>query len=737
MKHLLPAPLFLPSSRLAMIAPYSIPGPARPRRSCRGMTEDRRVRVSWLGHCLRRGLHWAGAGLLGTVLMAESVEPPPLTTAAAIRQLPAEDARQGLPVHLNGMVLDYNQHLFSDLMITDGEFGIYVSNTTELGLALRPGHLIEVVGITGEGDFAPIIVAQRITITGMGTLPPGKPISFDQLVSGSEDGQWVTIRGIFRLVTSDPKTGRQRPTIEIHTGGGRVAGRITEFDGPRAAQLVDAEVSVTGVCFPWFNRRRQFLNMHLSIPSMEQIQVIKPAPEKPFAVERRTVQSLMRFDPVGVHGHRVKVAGKVTLQLNEKTVFLRDETGGILVELSMATPTTLGDHVEALGFPAASEFSPILEDSTLRILSHHAPPAPRETNAKGAQSGNFDADLISLEARLVDRFQTANATVLVLESDQILFEAHLSHLRGAESLNSLRPGSRLNLTGVCLAQLGQQRWPEVFRLLLRSPKDVTILDAPSWWTLQRVVLALAIMTAIVIFALIWVVALRRRVLLQTQVISDKVRREAVFEERSRIAREFHDTLEQGLTGIGMQLEVAAARIDSAPKVAKEIFRIAQLMILHTRTEARSFVWELRTLALEGDGLDNALRELVNRLHDDTDIKATLSVTGPVHQLPGRTEAHLLRVAQEAVTNIIKHADAQHAKIELSHTAESALLRVSDDGRGFDLESSAGSTAGHFGLVGMRERAEKVGGHLSVFSTPGGGTTIEIKIAQRSADEITH
>lgn len=198
---------------------------------------------------------------------------------------------------------------------------------------------------------------------------------------------------------------------------------------------------------------------------------------------------------------------------------------------------------------------------------------------------------------------------------------------------------------------------------------------------------------------------------------------AVLEERNRMAREIHDTLAQGFVGIALQLQAVEKAMPDAPDKAERHLALAQSMVSHSLVEARRTVWDLRSHALESNDLATAFSHTARQMTEGTDVVAEVRVSGEIRRLPSRIESNALRIAQEALTNAIKHADPKHVLIELDFEAANLQLRVKDDGRGFDTEGVLATADGHFGLLGMRERVEHVGGRLTLLSRPGEGTEV--------------
>ena len=201
----------------------------------------------------------------------------------------------------------------------------------------------------------------------------------------------------------------------------------------------------------------------------------------------------------------------------------------------------------------------------------------------------------------------------------------------------------------------------------------------------------------------------------------------VLEERARLAREIHDTLAQGFVGISSQLDAVAMSLPGNVDLAKQHLQLASKMARHSLTEARRSVMDLRASALEGHDLPAALHEGAKQWTSGSAVEVQVDVTGEPKHLPEEMEQNLLRIAQEAVANALKHAAASRIWIRLSMEARRLCLRVEDDGRGFEQQDAFSTVGGHFGLLGMRERAERLGGALSLHSRPGDGTQVEVTV----------
>lgn len=214
---------------------------------------------------------------------------------------------------------------------------------------------------------------------------------------------------------------------------------------------------------------------------------------------------------------------------------------------------------------------------------------------------------------------------------------------------------------------------------------------------------------------------------------------AVTRERNRMAREFHDTLAQGFTGILLQIEAVDSALETSQlDRARQRLDNARLLARDSLAEARRSVWSLRPMVLEYQGLPGAVRDAVRALAVDDGPAVRFRTGGAPRPLDPELEADLLRVAQEAVTNAAKHAGAANVALELLYGPASVELRVSDDGGGFQQCPAAGRPDGSgFGLTAMRERLARHGGELGIQSTPGTGTRLVARVELPVANQTAH
>jgi signal transduction histidine kinase/ActR/RegA family two-component response regulator len=472
---------------------------------------------SW-SHAHRRHRHPERSlvRVLLTALVYGSVAhaaPKVLDSAAQIRALPAKEAARGLPVRLRGVVTYYDPGAI-DLFVQDATGGIYVA--CDKPLAVERGQQVEVTGITGPGDFAPVVLHPQARVLGPGTLPRPSSASFDELLTGRRDAQWVEGEGVVKSALAQ---GRHL-NFYVAAGGGQLKLIVLNFPQIDLQRLVEAHVRFRGAAAATFNDKRQLTGLLVFAQSFDDV-VFEEAHTTAWQYPLRRAGELLRFSadedpPAANQSRRVRVRGVVTFQQMGHALFLRDGDQILMVLTHQLVAVEPGDQVEALGFPTLGEFAPVLQDAVFRRIGHGPAPAPvRATAQEMLREGDHDANLVEIDAQLLSRIRDQNGETLAMKSGGRIFNARIDRA-DARSLPPFEEGSELRLTGICLIEPGGElNAPQSFRLLLRSPADILVLRRPAWWNLSRSLGLLSFLGIIVLAALAWVMMLRRRVRTQT------------------------------------------------------------------------------------------------------------------------------------------------------------------------------------------------------------------------------
>ena len=409
------------------------------------------------------------------------------------------------------------------------------------------------------------------------------------------------------------------------------------------------------------------------------------------------------------HPSQVTIHGVVTLV--SPILFVQDSTGGIaILAAHTAQPVQIGDAVEARGDAELHDFSSVLRNADVRLLWSHTPVPPVSVTASQAATGAFDAQFIETEGRLVSQQRTgAHSVVLKLDEGNQSFVAIAEYPSLAETLNTLKVGSRLRLRGICVTDRAFARDEMPFALLMRSVEDAQMVEPPPWWNTQHVV-------ELIISLLTFSLGIQ---LAYTSVKRSRLR--AVMEERERLALEMHDTLAQSFAGLGFQLEALSGQVEPDSPMRKQLESTVD-MVRSGHAEARRNIAAMRPGNMEQMGLAKALEEAAKTIVQDGPIAIEMSVRGEAKQIPLRIGDTLFRIGQEAIANAVRHAHPRTIQLRLVYGRPSVKLTVRDDGDGF---SPQGEPAG-FGIRGMKRRADGIAATLRIRSSPGHGTSVAVR-----------
>jgi hypothetical protein len=471
---------------------------------------------------------------------------PVLSTVRQVHLLTHEEAKRGYPVHLTG-VLTYYDPLWRFMFVQDATGGIFtfIPNSdfqpgqSAKGLSApnkeyEAGQLVEVDGESGPGQFAPVVLNPRFRILGKTLLPVVPQLTLDELFGGLQDSNWVEAEGIVQTVTLD----REHASLGIVSGSRKFKATVPGYaTQPLPTHLIDARVKIRGACGAVFNGNRQLIGMQIFVPGIDQIFVEEAAQPDPFALPVRANNSLLQFNPQERPGHRVRVQGIVTLQRPDGSIFIKDEASGLYVKTQQETQLERGDRVDVVGFAAAGEFTPILEDAIFQKSSSGASPVPVFITAEEAFTGNSHSQLVQIEAKLLERVMTSTDQVLTLQAGAYTFNAFLTNPRSGEDLDLPRNGSLVQLTGICLVEADKSRLNEAgsfriksFHLLIPTAEDIVVLRSAPWLTLKNLMVLLGVSSFLIVSAFAWVAILRRRVHKQTEFIRHQLETEGSLKE---------------------------------------------------------------------------------------------------------------------------------------------------------------------------------------------------------------
>lgn len=700
----------------------------------------------------------------------------PLTSADAALSLSAEEAAQRRKILLTGVVTAAEADWKGQFFVQDATGGIFVENLS--GPPPEPGEQVVVEGVSHPGAFAPIVSAPQWRSLGRGPLPEPKRVPIEDLLMGAEDGRRIEVAGVVRSARLE----NGRLTVDLVASGHRLRVYARPLAEAAPDDLVACRVTVRGTAAThYIGALRHLTSVAIYVPRTEDFVVHETERPNPFDQPVIPINSVAQYRRGQRAEQRVHVRGAVTFQRRGREVFLQDSSGGIHIVTTSAESFAMGDQVEAVGFLEYQGHLPLLRDAALRRSAEKnfpVPPraAPFVEIARGEHHGNF----ITLRGRVIDhsrrpdtlpsgRLAGVVATWLV-QGPETTFTVEYPENGDDPALAAVPVGSLVEVDGVCVSTLEVDPTGGKLvglRLLLPSPEALRVLERPSWFTPARLLAGLGIVSAVLLVVIGWLLtvskknAVLRRVVRELEVAQDELQEahdtlehkvversaqlqvemtarktaelqfKAVLAERTRLARDLHDTLEQTLAGIALRLNTAARLFRRDPDASDTHLQLARNWLHQSQVNLRRSIWDLRSRELEQFDLAQALRTSAEQLVQGTGIELDFQTKGGPRSLPEVVEENVLRVGQEALTNVAKHAKASRVSIVLEFDPRVLRLRIEDDGAGF--EPALASRDGHFGLTGMAERAKRIAGGLVINSAPGRGTTLTLEVPLETAD----
>lgn len=667
--------------------------------------------------------------LLATTLLADALELP-LRSIESVRSLSHEEAAKRHKVELEGTVLFvYSKH--SAIILHDGTGSCWVGASSPLNKNIKYGSKVRVTGATYvDNSYLANIRGATAEYLGEGSIPEPRVARAEDLFAKWIDTQWIQMEA---LVVGTEEDGLAF-TLVLD-----IAGKIFKADVPfepdsekRAAVLMQRRVLFAGVASTVVNDSRQMTDRHFLIPSFDQIIPIKTKTSEmppPF----RKIANLLQSDNSQLDA--VKVEGVVT-QNRKGRFFLRDETASTLVYTFQEDIYPPGSRVVVEGYPGVAPFRPILRATKVEISGMADTPEPLRLNPHAGIQPKLHNEFVELDCEFLGTVRAASKrTILQCRSGNTFFESNWT--KSDTETIAPEPGDTIRLRGIyevtTISPIPRIEWANGFRMHLLDNEAVEILKKAPWWTFNRLLWALGIALAVISLILVWTNFLRRRVAIQTKIISRQVERSAIKDERQRIARELHDTLEQDLTGLSMQLENALDEIGMVNGPTNRSLTLVQKMLRHCRLEAHASVSDLRNPKLLLKPLAEAMKESLEEKAHETGVSLDFLVEGEPLILRSTTQNHLLRIAREALNNAQRHGKATHVRCNLRYSLDGVTLEVEDNGHGFD--STQPPPVGHFGLTGMRERANKIQAHFFLSSNPDTGTKIRVYLPYSSPEAL--
>ncbi|PWU20433.1 MAG: hypothetical protein C5B50_03955 [Verrucomicrobia bacterium] len=663
--------------------------------------------------------------LLGQSELCKADSPtafPILTNAEQVHRLTREEAAGERWAKIRGVVTCPLPQ-YQAVVIQDSTRGIYVSHLdSSLGAPPAMGDLMEIEGVTDPGQFAPHIRARSMKRLGAGELPQPVHPSWDQLINGSLDTQYVEIEGIV--------TSTRTNQVTLLTHGGRIRATLGETNMAGLTQYEDSLVHVRGCLFATWDAVTHQVKVGEIRFLSPSLTVREPAPQDVFATGLKRVSDLLLFDPQASALRRVKVRGQIVYE-REGEYYLMDGPNGLRFLPKEASNLRTGDQVEVVGFPSLIGPSPVLREAAARRTGAAALPPPRRISAGELFEPRYDATRVQVQA-----------VVLSLNADQETLEMQaglrrfLARLKASRSPLQQTPiGSQLELTGVCAGRGGSPTaggQVDSLELLLDSPGDVRVLARPPWWTLRRLLVLVAALAGVLVGALVWIRLLRHQVQERATQLQNEIRereraehQRTLAQERARIARDLHDDLGSSLTEIGMLATPGPGSRMPSEEASERLGVIAgkSHSMVHALDE---IVWAIDP---QRDTLGSAIKYLASYVEEfvsgsNVPCRVQIPNSFPEQVVSGEVRHQLFLAVKETLNNVVRHAGATEITFRVQVSEDRIQISISDNGVGFaPLDSIEGN-----GLSNLRTRLTSLGGQCEIQSSPRAGTTVLLALA---------
>ena len=653
-----------------------------------------------------------------------------------IKQLTAADLQAKPKVEVYGQVIRFHSR-DRGLFLFNGESGIYVQPKNSWPKTIRLGSWIRVQGVAVEGIYYPIVRAEEVSVE-MIDSPLSEAAEFDpnSFYDPTIDSQWIQTSGL--IIDYDSFPERDHIMLEIEVFGYQASIQIpySKENLMNASAFMFQSVRFQGVACVQVNNRRQMTGRIFYISSMDDLEIIESE-----ARMNPSVFTVDHFLNGNVEINNYVTVDGVIAHVDEKNLYLQDGVHHLQVRIKERLDFCVGDKVRISGYAWSQPISRGLRAIEVVKLDIDQTVKPIEVPFSDLRDPQYNHALARVNAWVVDigkSFGGGTGSVvqssLLCRSGEDVFECKVPS--SVVESKVVEIGMQLQLTGlVHLEQMKDVPWRfsiDRMWLQLRSLDDIVVLAEAPWLTTQRLTYMIAVMVGVIGVTLFFVITLRKTVRRQTELIGSQIRHKSIMSERQRIARELHDNLDQGLAGIALQLSSSIKLFERDVKAGLKGMQRIQEMLIYCSEESRNAILELRGGWLEKMNVSDAIRQFASMLEEQYPITITVSVEGITTRFERYAERQIFSIAKEAMTNACKHAKAEHIDVRLKYAEDQFLLLVTDDGIGF--KDNPFYKSGHFGLLGMEERANRINGKLLINDAEHAGVQIELLVSVNEYQE---
>jgi signal transduction histidine kinase len=646
-----------------------------------------------------------------------------LTNCLDVLNLSPERARENRPVRVRGTVTTYipGSHL---CFVQDESAGIYIQ-PSPWPKELNIGEVVEVTGVSAEGRFSPIIHMGVIRPTGEKRALLPRRVSIEELNTGRFDCQYVEVQGVLQKVAADNVI-----ELEIAVGGSRCV--VLIFSGNNApTNAVDSLVRVRGVAGTRYAGDR-LSGFGIFLQDTSYLEILKTGPPL-FTQPVRSLGKLAWYSAEGSVDHRVRVQGTVSLSWPGESFFVQGEGGSLRVApVNAKEMPRAGDLVDAIGF-VRNPTGPgtALAHALWKKIGSTNTPGAKPMRITDLLANPPDGQFVSAEGELMSLSATGSGSIAILHDEGQVVRAFCKEAIPPDYLRS-----RVLVTGVLTTPPGTAENSTEHCLWLGATSNVTVLRNAVQPVAKKgsdLLLAAAATIALIFAAFLWASNKRAQQIGDAaRVTTDQLR--AVEKEvaqlkdgRERLGRDLHDHIIQSIYAVGLNLEDTRQTLSDPGKTDNRI-KTALSEINDVIRELRNVILGLESNTIQPKEFRTALKSLALTLGHAESSRIRLDIDQEALEALSPVQAtELIHVAREAMSNSIRHGQAETTTLGL-HTHQDWLrFTVEDDGNGFDPK---GAEPKGYGLRNMAKRAEDLGAKFTITAQEGLGTRIVLDIPKQ-------
>lgn len=702
------------------------------------------------------GAFVAIACLTSPVFGEEAIRSPSELTTAC------QENRSDVPFEVRGIVVippTIPQGLFT--LLSDNKLLLLVDMQTNL-TQHAPGACKMGDWVVATGRTEPYLAkhkttanCHRLQVLKSDMLPDVTPMSLQDFLSGRPVPKpIVALRGTLQDVFPDD--------LDVHyiyvilKDGDNTANLVCNC--PRSwlsdfRSLLGCKVIATGIVSEETENIPRYLGPQLKIAGTNAFRIVSRPSSYPFNVPEFAATNATNPQILAKQGPQI-LRGTVLATWGRESFLLKTSAGrAARVDLAEGSLPQVHESVEAVGtvetdlndiMLSRASWRPIGLTATINDIPEEASLQQLFTNGRlHYASINISAHGKTLTVRgtvkNISQDADGSRRILLADGDHTILV-----ICGPDAQGNPPPeeGWRIAVTGVCVKDSDVWRptvpIPKIRGLFLvtRSDGDIVVLRKTPWWTPARLAMAIAILLAVLVAIVIWnatlrvLVARRSREVIKAQ--TAKIESELRIDERTRLAADLHDNTVQNLTAIAYRITAAQGTLGNREPEAGRILQVAAKMLKSCRTNLRQCLWDLRNDALNEPDFETAIRRTVETVSGDARLSIRFSGR---RDLINDTTAHaVLSILRELVSNATVHGEASAVSIAGEARPGAIRFSVSDNGTGFDPAQRPGQDDGHFGLDGITERLESLGGTLDITSSTGNGTYVRISIQSKNSPQ---